>query len=229
MRMRATSVGVCVDGDAEGSADASRRRPRGRIIGALPGSPWGVRAQRRQSGRAAAARGRPVHLSARSLGRKPFADSYAEAAGVCLDRHHRSPTDFDLDRSGTRSGAVVAWQPPDARTRGAWANETDATEAGASACALAAVELTDGLVAVRRAETGTGADYYVAPPGASPDDLEDCLRLEVSGVDRGPEPVVRQRLNAKLRQAAAGNSNLPALAGVVGFKARLIAVAELQG
>ena len=59
-------------------------------------------------------------------------------------------------------------------------------------------------------------------------DLEDCLRLEVSGVDRGPEQTVRQRLNAKLRQAAAGDSNLPALAGVVGFKARLIAIAELS-
>ena len=161
---------------------------------------------------------------------RPVADSYAEAARVCLDRHHQSPTDFDLDRSGRLSEAVVEWQPPDARTRGAWANETDATEAGASACALAAVEMTDGLVAVRRAETRTGADYYVAPPGgASADDLEDCMRLEVSGVDRGPENVVRQRLNAKLRQAAAGNSNLPALAGVVGFKTRLIAVAELEG
>ena len=159
---------------------------------------------------------------------RPVADSYAEAAGVCLDRHHQSPTDFDLDSSGRLSEAVVEWQPPDARTRGAWANETDATEAGASACALAAVELTDGLVAVRRAETRTGADYYVAPPGASADDLEDCMRLEVSGVDRGPESVVRQRLNAKL-QAAAGNSNLPVLAGVVGFKTRLIAVAELEG
>ena len=160
---------------------------------------------------------------------EPIADSCAEAARVCLDRHHQSPTDFDLDRGGARSGTIVEWQPPDARTRGAWANETDATEAGASACALAAVELTDGLVAVRRAETRTGADYYVAPPGASADDLEDCLRLEVSGVDRGPENIVRQRLNAKLRQAAAGNSNLPALAGVVGFKACLIAVAELEG
>ena len=160
---------------------------------------------------------------------KAIADSYSEAVRVCLARHHRSPTDFDLDRSGTRSGAVVEWQSPDARTRGAWANETDATEAGASACVLAAVELTDGLVAVRRAETRTGADYYVAPHGASADDLEDCLRLEVSGVDRGPEHVVRQRLNAKLRQAAAGNSNLPALAGVVGFKARMIVVADLKG
>ena len=160
---------------------------------------------------------------------KAIADSYSEAACVCLARHHRPPTDFDLDRSGTRTGATAVWQPPDARTRGAWANETDATEAGASACALAAVELTDGLVAVRRAETRTGADYYVAPHGASADDLEDCLRLEVSGVDRGPEHVVRQRLNAKLRQAAAGNSNLPALAGVVGFKARMIVVADLKG
>ncbi len=160
---------------------------------------------------------------------KAIADSYSEAARVCLARHHQSPTDFDLDRSGKRTGATVVWQPPDARTRGAWANETDATEDGASACALAAVELTDGLVAVRRAETRTGADYYVAPHGASADDLEDCLRLEVSGVDRGPEQTVRQRLNAKLRQAAAGNSNLPALAGVVGFKARLIAVADLKG
>ena len=160
---------------------------------------------------------------------KAIADSYSEAVRVCLARHHRSPTDFDLDRSGTLKGALVEWQSPDARTRGAWANETDATEAGASACVLAAVELTDGLVAVRRAETRTGADYYVAPHGASADDLEDCLRLEVSGVDRGPEQAVRQRLNAKLRQAAAGNSNLPALAGVVGFKARLIAMADLKG
>ena len=204
-----------------------RRLPRRPIIGACSRSPWWVRERRgKLKGAAADARGRPVHHSARDPERdplaeevtlpirdmaqrhtgltKPVADSYAEAARVCLDRHHRSPTDFDLDRSGTRSGAVVAWRPPDARTRGAWAKETDATEAGVSACALAAVELTDGLAAVRRAETGTGADYYVAPPGVSPDDLEDCLRLEVSGVDRGPEPVVRQRLNAKLRQGRGG-------------------------
>ena len=117
---------------------------------------------------------------------------------------------------------------PDARTRDAWANVIDTTEAGAYACALAAVELADGLVAVRRAETLTGADYYVAPPGNSPDDLEECLRLEVSGVDRGPERAIEQRLGAKLAQAAAGNSNLPALASVVGFKTRLIMLADLK-
>ena len=32
----------------------------------------------------------------------------------------------------------------------------------------------------------------------------------------------------KLEQAAAGNSNLPALAGVVGFKARVIMLADVE-
>ncbi len=171
----------------------------------------------------------PIHnMEQRHFGlTKAIADSHTEAARVCLDRHHRSPTDFNLDRSGSRSAVVVQWQPPDERTRGAWANETDATEAGACTCALAAVDLIDDFVAVRRAEAMTGADYYLAPRSKSPDDLEDCLRLEVSGVDRGPESTISQRLRAKSAQASKGNSNLPALAGVVGFKARLIMLADL--
>ena len=87
--------------------------------------------------------------------------------------------------------------------------------------------MVNGLVAVHRAETLTGADYYIARPGDSPHDLEDCQRLEVSGVDRGLQGAVEKRLRAKLDQAAAGRSNLPALAGVVGFRARLVLLADL--
>jgi hypothetical protein len=74
---------------------------------------------------------------------------------------------------------------PDSPILGAWANETDATEAGAYGCVIATVELLRDLFAVRRAETGTGADYYVGPRGAAQDDLENCFRLEVSGVSDG--------------------------------------------
>ena len=155
-----------------------------------------------------------------------IADSYTEAAGVCLDRHHEPPTDFEIETDGSGTTVAVEWRPSDARTRRAWANETDATEAGA--CALAAVELVNGLVAVHRAETLTGADYYVARPGDSPADLEDCQRLEVSGVDRGLRGAVEERLRAKLDQVAAGRSNLPDLAGVVGFRARLVMLADLE-
>ena len=172
----------------------------------------------------------PIHdMEQRHTGlTKAIADSYTEAASVCVDRHHQPPTEFDIETRGSSATATVEWDPPSARVRRAWANDTDATEAGAYACALAAVELMHGLVAVHRAETLTGADYYVACSGDSPDDLEDCQRLEVSGVDRGFRGVLERRLRAKLDQTAAGRSNLPALAGVVGFQARLIMFADLE-
>ncbi len=152
----------------------------------------------------------------------------AEAARVCLDRHHQPPTEFDIDKRGERTGTIAEWEETDARTRSAWANEVDATEAGACACVLAALELCAGLVAVHRAETKTGADYYVAPAGRPPADLEECVRLEVSGVDRGDLATIARRLRDKLDQAAAGTSNLPAIAGVVGFRARIILLSPLE-
>jgi hypothetical protein len=168
-------------------------------------------------------------LAERHEGLTPrIAEYYAEAARVCLDRHHQPPVDFRIENAGTTLDATTEWFPPDDRTRRAWANETDATEVGAYACSLAAVELAAGLVAIHRAETKTGADYYVAPPGTSLEDLEGCLRLEVSGVDRGGPSVVAQRLRVKLEQAARGQSNLPAMAGVVGFGARIILLSQLE-
>ena len=47
--------------------------------------------------------------------------------------------------------AQVTWDTADARMLRAWANEDDTTEAGAYGCALAAIELSEGLVAMRRA------------------------------------------------------------------------------
>ena len=153
---------------------------------------------------------------------QPIAACYVEAARVCLDRHHMSPTEFTVQNGSETVRAMVQWETTDERVRSAWANDIDATEAGAYACALAAVELTGGLVAIRRAETGTGADYYIGPPDQPFDDLEGCLRLEVSGIDRGTAAAIARRLQQKIEQAAAGNSNLPAMAGVVGFRAQLI-------
>lgn len=147
---------------------------------------------------------------------------YLEAARVCLGRHHSSPEDFSLSDDDHTVGVRVEWLVPDDRLVGAWANEIDATEAGACACSIAAVDLSEGMVTVRRAETGTGADYYVAPPGESLDDLENCFRLEVSGTDRGDYREVDRRLRQKVAQAARGASNLPALACVVGFQCRVI-------
>lgn len=154
--------------------------------------------------------------------------SYQEAAAVCLSRHHTSPARITLSDNGADCPAEVVWEVPDARTRDAWANATDTTEAGAYACVIASIEETRGLVAVRRAETGTGADYYVGIPGSGAFDLEDCIRLEVSGVDTGDHRVVARRLLQKVEQAGEGRSSLPALAGVIGFAAGLVVLRDVE-
>ena len=170
-----------------------------------------------------------IALADRHLGlTKAIGDGYCEAASVCLSRHHEPPSDLVVDCDSNSSKCSAEWVAPDPRTKAAWANEIDATEAGAYGVSLAAIELVKGLVAVRRAETLTGADYYIAPLGTNAYDLEGCIRLEVSGTDRGNRSVIRQRLQAKISQAAAGDSNLPAIASVVGFRERTVLIAKLS-
>jgi hypothetical protein len=158
-------------------------------------------------------------MASRHTGLTPaIANCYAEAAKVCLDRHHTPPKNFSIQKDSLQSVALVSWDSTNNRIRNAWANDDDATRDGAYACALAAVELRCQMVAVRRAETLTGSDYYIGSPDKTYFDLEDCYRLEVSGVDKGNDAEINRRLKQKVLQTAHGKSNLPALACVVGFK-----------
>jgi hypothetical protein len=151
-----------------------------------------------------------------------------EAASVCLNRHHVSPVDVTVACDGRSSERVVDFEAPDTRMLNAWANEIDTTEIGAYGVSLAAVEVEKQLVAVRRAETLTGADWYVAAVGAETADLENCLRLEVSGVDAGGWSAINARLQQKIQQARKGASNLPAIASVVGFKESVVAIKQVR-
>lgn len=156
-----------------------------------------------------------------------LANCYLEAARVCLDRHHSSPKDFRLSDDQVEAIARVEWESTDARTKGAWANLDDATRDGAYAVAIAAVELLRNKFAVRRAETRTGVDYYIAPADQDPADLENWLRLEVSGT-HSERSEVKRRLRIKAEQAKQGNSNLPAVAAVVGFRVGLVVLQTIQ-
>jgi hypothetical protein len=149
--------------------------------------------------------------------------SYAEAASVTLSCHHSSPTVFSISSEVGHRQRSVRWSVPDERTCRAWANSDDSTRDGACALALSAMECELGWVALARAETRSGADYYVGRA-----DMEGAHRLEISGTDRGDEGYFRRRLERKLRQASRGNSALPALACVVGFKIRQIVIARAR-
>jgi hypothetical protein len=158
-----------------------------------------------------------------------IASAYSEAARVCLDRHHVSPVSLLLSDNDRTRTVKADWQRADKRTTEAWGNKDDATEAGAYALSLAAIEAMRGLVALRRAETLTGADYYLGRPGGRSDDLEAALRLEVSGTDEGNNAVIQARLRLKKGQARQGKSNLPAVASVVGFAALRILTEDVEG
>lgn len=147
---------------------------------------------------------------------------FFEAASVCLARHHSSPTNFTIERESSKAEAGVDWLPISPALHAAYANTIDATEAGAYAMCLAALELVAGLVAIQRAETLTGADYYVAPQGSGIDDLEGAYRFEVSGVDKGRRALCDQRLRAKVKQTQEPDHSALAIAGVTGFEQQLV-------
>lgn len=158
----------------------------------------------------------------------PVGASHAEAARVCLHHHaHVPPKPVAVVDDGEATVCVARWREADARARAAWANTIDATEAGAYALALAAVEARRGLAAVRRAHTKTGADYYLGLPGDRSEDLDAPIlyRLEISGTDSGAARDITARLRQKRQQARDGESDLPAIVSVVAF-AQLKIVSE---
>jgi hypothetical protein len=157
-----------------------------------------------------------------------IASTFCEAAAICLQRHHSAPADINI-KHNDELVATAKWEEPDESSLRAWANEIDATEAGAYGLALAAVEVSDGFVAYARAETRTGADYYLGQAGADLDDLENSHRLEVSGISLADEAKINARLRRKVAQAKAGSSNLPAIAAVVGFSNKTVLMEDVGG
>lgn len=154
--------------------------------------------------------------------------TYFEAACVCFDRHHESPVDVEIQCKNGVAVREFPFVPPSDRERNAHANVIDATEQGAYGVSLAAVEEMESLVAIRRAETLTGADWYLGPPGTSANDLESCYRLEVSGTDTGTASMIEARLRQKVQQTRNGKSNLPAIASVVGFRQRVVVIEKVD-
>lgn len=155
-------------------------------------------------------------------------ESFNEAASVCWVRHHQPPLVIALRHGDSSVKRTIGFAIPDARIRNAHANDIDATEAGSYGVSLAAVEEVVGLVAVSRTQTLTGADWYVAPTGTEIEDLENCIRLEVSGTSAGSSADIERRLRQKISQTLRGQSNLPAIVAVVGFKALEVVISPLR-
>ena len=140
---------------------------------------------------------------------------YAEAAAVGLDnREHSSPTHMDVieqkGKAQTTSTINIIWDPLPARATGNW-DLVDATEHGACGIAALIVCKPRGL-AMERARTGSGIDYWLAPGPL----MQRSARLEVSGILRGPERI-GERAKQKLKQTQKSAGELPVTVVVVEF------------
>lgn len=151
-----------------------------------------------------------------------LAASMCASACVCLHRHHESPTRIEVRHDARTSEHLLHWSTPTIREKNANRNDIEATRDGAYAVALLCLQRHLNLVAVGRAEHGTGADWYVAPPGkgvlGGTPDLDDpyVRRLEIGGHDdRSSLPY---ELSLKVQQLKAGKSNIEGIATIVGFK-----------
>jgi hypothetical protein len=114
-----------------------------------------------------------------------------------------------------------------------YANRDDATRDAAYGVSIAAAESELGMLAISRAEHRTGADYYIQAESdwtsADRVDLETAYRLEVSGVDRGSDSVIRSRVRTKVKQLQDGDSDLPGIAAVVGFSQLQVILELVEG
>lgn len=157
-----------------------------------------------------------------------LAGALAQAAKVCLDRHHRPPIALFVEEGAIEDNVSLRWEPTSARARAGWGDQNDTIEWTAVGVALAFLGTARELVAVRRARRVSGADYYVAAKGASLDDLEGAVRLEISGIESGGVSEVRRRLFEKLSQLHRAAEFTPGIAVVVGFAARAVHLATLD-
>jgi hypothetical protein len=176
-------------------------------------------------------------LSERHRGITPeIGAAYAQAAGVCLSRHYQPPVAVRVTADAREDVQYrTEWSLLTQHELDAWGNRDDATRDGAYCMALAGIEQHLGLVAIGRAPVGSGADYYVGPPGSEVNpldgllDLENAFRLEVSGIDSADgEARILARVREKVEQARSGKSNLPAIAGVVAFNLLRIVFRNVQ-
>jgi hypothetical protein len=153
---------------------------------------------------------------------QPVCEYLAEAASVCLSRHHAPPLTLRV-HYGAVAGWAVSWEQPDHRQLAAHRNVNDATENGACAVAIAVLEATLNLFTISRADTLTGADYFVAADRDCPD-LEGAHRLEVSGTDLGTVTQLKHRLKRKIAQLKAACGDDEAFATVVAFHEATVVV-----
>lgn len=145
-----------------------------------------------------------------------------EAARVCFEERDAGPIELLVESGDSRLPTVMQLAPADERMRRAWADRSTAAELAARGLALAAIEASEGLVAIYHTEMCSGADYMLGEAGETPKSLEDTIRLDISSVNHGGADAVESRLQRRMQQLAQHSRTRDSMACGVDFQSRRI-------
>ncbi|OQX26498.1 MAG: hypothetical protein BWK80_10175 [Desulfobacteraceae bacterium IS3] len=148
-----------------------------------------------------------------------FGAALAEAAAVCFeDQNHSGGVRLEVD--GTfKAEYSVYWEKVTKQMRSCWNDLEVTTEQAAYGVAfLLITDLTDYTI-IHRSRKGTGFDYWLGKEGDK-DELpfQNTARLEVSGIRKGNQSLIKTRVKDKLNQVCRSDDlRLPAYIVIVEF------------
>ncbi|HVR96404.1 MAG TPA: hypothetical protein VMW27_07310 [Thermoanaerobaculia bacterium] len=162
---------------------------------------------------------RALHLLSLSEGRPGLTPAWgtvmAEAASVCFEDqgHGESPL---LSVDGDFIEVFTVHRPSvDEQMRRSHADVDRATENGACGVSILAVQALTHLTVLHQAWRGMGFDYWLGPEYGFL--FQGAARLEVSGIRKGDETSIRNRVRQKLAQTERTHGVAPVYVAVVEF------------
>ena len=134
-----------------------------------------------------------------------FGQALAEAGGVCLESQGHAVGTRLTVRGYRDNDYALVWPRITAQSRRSWNDPENATEHGAVGIAILIAKAEIGYSVIEASRRGTGFDYWLGekPAGAKvPDEsLVYKAGLEISGIRKGDDQIIRARVREKLQQA----------------------------
>jgi hypothetical protein len=144
-------------------------------------------------------------------------DFFSQAAAVCFDnQNHSLGVTFKVE--GDLSAEFqLFWKPVTEQMKNSGYDMQYTTEAGAYCLAILMMQKLTEYKVIRQSQKGTGFDFWL---GDKKDDypFENKARLEISGILKGTQNQINQRINQKIAQTKQSNGlKLPAYIAVAEF------------
>jgi hypothetical protein len=174
------------------------------------------------------------HLDLHSLNQvgshltREICDFFSQAAAVCLDNQNHTSGVLLKIEGDLSAQFQLSWQPVTQQMRDSWEDMQDTTEDGACGLAILTIQKLTEYKVIKRSRKQTGFDYWL---GSKEDDnypFQAKARLEISGILRGGNRQIDQRVKEKREQVKQSNYlKLPAYIVVVEFSTPLVKVVKV--